>query len=163
MKTTIFILLIFMVIVNACILTYFYIDFKRGCEDYLKIAGDAPNIERANQYLGHALDYIEANKLTVGNTAIFFDTPDCDLSIWHEQLLGAKQTTDSILARSDVTQLEKDNALMKLREVILDDGSSGAVVTCPNWITWYPKQGRVLLWIICAWLGLIIYGLYWLN
>jgi hypothetical protein len=47
---------------------------------------------------------------------------------------------------SSAMQLEKSNALMKIREVVLDDSSSGTSVTLPANISWYPNQWLMLIW-----------------
>lgn len=136
-------------------------NFDNGCGSYLKLAGDAPTVEKADEFLGRALEYIEQNGLTRGNSAYLMKTPASDLKIWYEQIKGAKATTESILARQQageqVTQLEKDNALMKIREVVLDDTSSGTSVTQPAWVTVHPNQWIYLAWALIS-IGLAVWG-----
>lgn len=148
----------------ALVATINWYGFKNGCSAYLKLAGDAPNIEKADEFLGKALEYIEENELTRGNSAILFKTPDADLRIWYEQLLGAKRTTEDVLEslRKDpasIDQLTRDNALMKLREVVLDEGSDGTEVTLPANISWYPYHYAItLMWclVIALWIVVIV-------
>lgn len=135
---------------------YLAYDFSRSCGDYLKLAGDAPNVEKADEFLGQALEYIEENNLTSGDSAILFvKQPTNNLKIWYGQIKGAKATTESILKRKaasadSVTQLEQDNALMKIREVVLDSSSSGTSVTTPAWISLYPNQRAMAAWWILS-------------
>ncbi len=115
------------------------------------MAGDAPTIERADDFLGKAIVHIEQKGLTNGNSAYMFSTPKNDLSIWYNQLKEAKKTTEDIIMRagndhSSAMQLEKSNALMKIREVVLDNSSSGTSVTLPANISWYPNQWLMLIW-----------------
>lgn len=139
-----------LIIYAVCLISWWY-DFSGNCEDYLKLAGDAPNVNKAADFLGTALNYIELNHLTSGNSAIYFKKPDADLGIWYEQLLGAYETADS-LRQSTASQLELDNALMKIREVVLD----GTIVTVPTKITWYPSQIGIFWWLILSIICLII-------
>ena len=68
--------------------------------------------------------------------------------VQYQQLKGAKETTEEVLKNSNVTQLTKDNVLMKIREVILDDAGGEVKVTTPSHITWFPYQVLILLmWI----------------
>jgi hypothetical protein len=131
-----------------------WISFKAGCEDYLKLAGDAPTVERAHSFLGTAVAHIESHNLTQGNAAFIFKTPSQNLGIWYGQIKGAYDTAGTLLQREkanpgSVTQLERDNALMKIREVVLDQGDRSPSVTAPKNAWLYPNQwGFVLLWIV---------------
>jgi len=66
----------------------FWYDVKAGCVDYLKLAGDAPNVQKADEFLGKALEYMERNNLTSGNSAFIFHTPSADVGIWYGQIKG---------------------------------------------------------------------------
>lgn len=137
---------------------------KAECSDYLKLSADAPSIQKADHFLGEALKYLERKKLTKGNSAFLFRTPSNDVGIWYEQIKGAKETTEDILKRDSlvtVAQLEKDNALMKVREVILDEGSSGTEVTLPAHLTTFPYQWLFFLWWIFTVIVLIIGIIVW--
>jgi|GEM_PF-4101285 len=138
------------ILVSVFSIIFWYI-FAKNCEDYLKLAGDAPNIEKADKFLGQALAHIEKENLTSGNSAYMFKTPINDVGIWHEQIKGAKDTTEDIIKRIKenplaVSQLERDNALMKIREVVLDGSKKGTKVTLPDAITWFPYQWGMLIW-----------------
>ncbi|HBI16718.1 MAG TPA: hypothetical protein DDY52_00970 [Candidatus Moranbacteria bacterium] len=129
----------------------FWYSFAKNCEDYLKLAGDAPSIEKADKFLGQALSYIEKENLTRGNSAYIFHTPKNDVGIWYEQIKGAKETTLFLLDKIEnkpeiVSQLEQDNALMKIREVVLDSSQNGTSVTLPDAITWFPYQWGMFIW-----------------
>lgn len=150
----------------ALVSVYLWYDFSKGCEDYLKLAGDAPNVERADGFLENALEYIEENNMTSGNSAILFTKPSNDVGIWYNQIKGAKSTTENILKRKtadpdSVTQLEQDNALMKIREVVLDNASTGTSVTSPQWIEWYPNQRLMMFWWIMS--AIFIIGVIVVN
>lgn len=141
----------------------FWYSFVKNCEDYLKLAGDAPNVVRADEFLGQALDYIEKENLTSGNSAYIFHTPKNDVGIWYEQIKGAKETTAALLKKAkenpeSVSQLEQDNALMKIREVVLDSSKSGTKVTLPDAIAWFPYQWGMLVW---WWISTIINMVGW--
>lgn len=135
---------------------------KVGCTDYLKLSADAPNIQKADDFLDKALEYLERKNLTKGNSAYLFHAPSNDVGIWYEQIKGAKETTKDILERdSSVSQLEKDNSLMKVREVILDEGSDGTQVTMPVHLDTFPYQWLFLLWWIFTIIILIVGAIVW--
>lgn len=142
--------------------------FDNNCGDYLKLAADAPNVQRAEEFLGKAISYIEEKGLTNGHTAIVFDLPGNDLALWYGNLFGARTTLKQILEREvenlgSVSQLEKDNALMKVREVLLDHGKEGTIVTLPDWISWHPNQGVMLIGVLLCIL-LIVFTLFlWIT
>lgn len=127
--------------------------FDRDCGDYLKLAADAPTVERADGFLSKAIAYLDRTGRTAGNSAIIFKTPENDVGIWYGQLKAAHETTITILAKKpDATQLERDNALMKIRETLLDQGETGTVVTAPAHISIVPYQVAiaVLFWLLLA-------------
>lgn len=146
----------FIIVVIVSILLWY--DFGKNCGDYLKLAGDAPTVERADMFLEKALQHIEESNLTSGNSAFIFHSPSADVGIWYNQIRGAKATTERILYRisndsGSVSQLEMDNALMKIREVVRDTGES---VTLPPHITWYPYQWAMLIWWLLSVLFIVI-------
>lgn len=149
-----------LIVVSLCSTMWWY-DFSRNCEDYLKLAGDAPTLERADEFLGKAVGFVEQKGLTGGNSAYIFRTPKNDVGIWYGQLKAAKETTGTLLKKigenpTSVTQLERDNALMKIREVVLDDSQGGVSVTAPEHIMWFPNQWLIALWWFATMVGLVI-------
>lgn len=131
--------------------------WNRDCGDYLKLAGDAPTVEKAHEFLTKAVTYIESHGLTEGNTGIIFHRTTNDLGLWYGNVLGAKATVDTLVQQlqqnpESVPQLTRDNALMKIREVVLDHSKDGQDVTAPDWVSMHPYQG--LYWII-FWVSLV--------
>ncbi len=134
------ILIVMGVITVSC-----WYNFKSNCEDYLKLAGDAPSVEKADMFLGRALGYIEKKNLTSGNSAFVFNTPSNDVGIWYEQIRGAKETTAKLLERkkkdpNSVSEMEASNTLMKIREVVLDASDGKTTVTLPASMDWFPYR-----------------------
>lgn len=141
--------------------------FNHDISNWLKLAGDAPTVERANEFLTMATKNIVHKGLTSGNSAFIFRNPDADLGIWYSQVTGARATLQSIINRSasdpeSVSQLERDNALMKIREVLLDEGENGTKVTTPPNMSLYPFQwlffflypfsgiGAIIFWVAAS-------------
>lgn len=128
-----------------------YFSFKVHCKDYLKLASDAPTVERAAGFLEQAVSYIEEKGLTEGNSSWIVKTPTNDIGIWYEQLKSAQSVLRGIIEREgdegSISQIERDNALMKLREVLLDVGES-TTVTLPAYISLYPYQKMVMYWMV---------------
>jgi hypothetical protein len=144
--------IISLVLVSVVSIQFWY-SFKTNCGDYLKLAGDAPTVERANEFLDKAISYLERENKTSGNSALIFHTPANDVGVWYGQLKAAKQIVEQVLnyqpkASEDpnLLQVNKSNALMKVRETVLDQGENGVSVTKPAHITWYPNQWGMTIW-----------------
>lgn len=115
------------------------ITFNVNCKGYLKRAADSNTIEMAKKELDMALLYLENEGLTDGYTSVIYKTPDEDIGFWYSNLKASSEELGAISV--DATILEKSNALMKLRETLLDQGEKSQVVTIPNGISRYPHNG----------------------
>lgn len=115
------------------------IEFNVNCKGYLKRAADANTVSIAKQELDMALDYLEKEGLTEGYTSVLYKTPDEDIGFWYSNLKSASKELGNIL--EDASTLEKSNALMKLRETLVDQGEKGSIITCPKGIARYPYNG----------------------
>jgi hypothetical protein len=124
--------------------------FNYECGGYLKLAADAPTVERANGFLVRAVSYLDKTGRTHGNSAVIFKTPGNDVGIWYAQIMESLKTTEEIIKKgSGASQLERDNALMKIRETLLDVGESGTELTHPAHIAIVPYQvAIVVLWLV---------------
>jgi len=137
------------------------VQFQGQCEDYLKLAGDAPTVDKAVGYLRPALDYLERNDMTRGNCAFFFRNPSSDMGLWYGNIKGAYDEAQALLERqaknpTSVTSVDRSNLLIKIREVVIDNGSEGhTVVTSPGNAWLYPFQW---LWVI-GWAVFVLLGL----
>ena len=129
--------------------------FSRDCGSYLKLAADAPTVERASGFMETAIAYLVATGRTQGNSAVIFKTPKNDVGIWYQQTRAALETTRAIIQKgAGASQLERDNALMKIRETLLDMGESGTQLTLPSHISIVPYQVLiVILWWMLLPLG----------
>lgn len=134
------------------------INFSRNCEGYLKRAGDANTVALAEDQLTIALEYIEKRELTSGNSSLLWQVPRNDLGFWYQNLNSSLEELRGVPA--EATQLERSNVLMKLRETLLDDTSSGLVVTHPRNISIYPNV-RVFwtILLLCVVAGVV--ALFW--
>ncbi|MFH1508697.1 MAG: hypothetical protein ABIE68_00860 [bacterium] len=154
-----------LIIVGVCSISWWY-DFHSEIGDHLKNAGDAPNLEMANEFLSAAIEKMEEQGLTSGNSAFFFNKLKVtDVGIWYRKINEANETVSDLLARivedpESVSQLVRDNALMKIREVVLDEGKSGTEVTLPAHIVWFPSEVGILLW---WWISFIIAAIGWVS
>lgn len=126
---------------------------KQGCTGYLRRAANASSVESAAESLDTAIAYLQREGKTNGWSYLFFRTPDCDVGYWYRNLVSARDELRNIPATA--SQLEKSNQLMKLREVLMEDGKSGAVVTAPPYLYWFPYE--VGMWGLAA--GILILAL----
>ena len=126
------------------------ISFNINCGDYLKRAADANTVELAVKELETALNYIEENDLTDGYTSVIYKSPDEDLGFWYTNIKSAYEELKSI--PDNATMMEKSNALMKLRETLLDNGEKGETLTIPSGISVYPNNAlmMILTFIACV-------------
>lgn len=130
------------------------IKFNANCGDYLKLAADATNIEIAEKHLSKAISYLEEKNLTDGYTKIFVYQPINDIGIWYENLKNAQIQLQEMKAK-EVTELEESNALMKLRETILNNDG---LVTHPLGIS-VANNFTSVFWFNCtSWLLFILGG-----
>lgn len=123
--------------VPPAITGYKSITFNQQCEGYLKQAADASTPEIALDRLNIAIDYIEAHNLTSGYTSILWKTQDEDMGYWYNNLITCRGNLEKCFSS---TQLEKDNALMRVREVLTDQGEKGTTLTIPDGISRAPHN-----------------------
>ena len=112
--------------------------FNQNCGGYLKRAADANVINMAKVELNRALVYIEAKGLTNGYTSVFFRTPDEDLEFWYQNIKSALTELNTL--GEDTSTLEKSNALIKLRETLLDHRDGADSLTVPAGISIFPNN-----------------------
>lgn len=121
--------------VSLGITVYRSIMFKQNCSGYLKQAADASTVQIAIDKLDIAIQYLEDNNLTQGYTSIVYKTQDEDLGFWYNNIINAREQLKVSLNGS---KLEQDNALMRVREALLDNGEKGTELTVPDGISRYP-------------------------
>lgn len=130
--------------------------FNVNCSGHLKRAADANTIEIAKTELDIALEYLEQEGLTEGYTSVLYKTPDEDISFWYSNLKAASVELGNISA--DASTLETSNALMKLRETLLDKGEKSEHITAPAGISRYPYNG--ILGTLMVFSMLFMLGVY---
>lgn len=129
-----------------------------NCISYFEMAADANSVEIAEKHLTSGIKYLEEHNLTQGNTKILIYKPTYDLGLWYENLKSAQSQLQELNAKEGLTELEASNALMKLRETLLNSEGS---VTHPDMISFYPNHVSWFLSMILIWLllvGAIVFG-----
>jgi len=134
------------------------IRMTQDCTGHLKRAADSNTIELAQKELKTALQYLENKELTTGYTSVIYRTPDEDIGFWYDNLKASLDELDQIIAKKEVTQLEKSNILMKLRETLIDHEDSGTHVTKPKGVAWYPHNALLGILNLIGALALLISG-----
>lgn len=161
MKSLFIILCIIAIIIPLVVYTVAIVNcvqFDANCINYLKMAADANNVELAEKHLSTAIAYLEDHDLTHGNTKIIIYKPTDDIGFWYENLKSAQTQLQELKSKEDLTDLEESNALMKLRETLLE---GEGVVTHPNMISFYPSHvgwfwSMCLIWLL--WFLAIVFG-----
>lgn len=120
-----------------------------NCIDFLELAADANSVDLAEKYLTKGIEYLEANNLTSGFTKIIVYKPTNDIGFWYENLKSAQTQLQELSQKEDLTELEESNALMKLRETLLDSEGS---VTHPQMISYYPNGAFWFWYMALIWL-----------
>lgn len=135
------------------------IHMDSNCISYFEMAADANSVELAEKHLTSGIEYLEENNLTEGNTKVFIYKPTNDLGLWYENLKSAQAQLQELSSKEELTELEESNALMKLRETLLNSDGS---ITHPNMISFYPNHIS-WFWVMCLiwvlWFGAFIFGL----
>ena len=131
-----------------------------NCISYLKMAANANSVQLAEKHLSKSIEYLENNNLTNGYTEIFVYKPTNDIKLWYENLVSAQQQLQDLNSKEELSELEESNALMKLRETLLDSGKREDV-THPVLISFYPNTiswfwSLLLIWLL--WVGAVIFG-----
>ena len=128
------------------------IQFDIQCKGYLELAANANSIELAKSNLDKAIQYIEKNRLTSGNSAIFIKSPSNNITFWYANLKACQKEIWELSVRGGTT-LEQTNLLMKLRESLLNN----EVVIVPKFLSMYPYQKvTILMLYISAIFGILI-------
>ena len=143
-----------------------YVQFDRNCLAYLELAADANSVDIAEKHLSSALKYLEANELTEGKTHIVISSPTEDIGIWYENLKSAQKQLRELKETEGLTEMEESNALMKLRETLLN--STGGV-TYPENISLYPNHITLfwlnstlwLVWVLALFCGMAAHESDW--
>lgn len=134
------------------------IQMNANCISYFEMAADANSVELAEKHLTSGIKYIEENNLTEGHTKLLVYKPTNDLGLWYENLKSAQTQLQELNSNEELTELEESNALMKLRETLLDSEGS---VTHPLMISFYPNHigwfwSMCLIWLV--WIGAFLFG-----
>lgn len=134
------------------------IPMDANCVSYFEMAADANSVELAEKHLTSGIEYLEENNLTEGNTKVLIYKPTCDLGLWYENLKSAQAQLQELSSKEELTELEESNALMKLRETLLNSEGS---VTHPSMISFYPNHigwfwAMWLIWLL--WIGAFVFG-----
>jgi hypothetical protein len=134
------------------------IPMDANCISYFSMAADANSVELAEKHLTSGITYLEENNLIEGNTKILIYKPTVDIGLWYENLKSAQVQLQELSTNEELTELEESNALMKLRETLLD---SNGCVTYPYMISFYPNHIGwfwTMLFIWTLWIGSIVFG-----
>lgn len=124
---------------------YRSIVFDYQCKEYLSLAANANSIELARTNLDKAIQYIEQNQLTSGNTAFFIKGPSTDLTSWYANLKACQKEV-WIMDVKKGTVLEETNLLMKLRESLMSEG----LIIIPENIALHPNQLQYMIVLGCS-------------
>ena len=125
--------------------TYKAIVFDTQCKEYLSLAANANSIELARTNLDKAIQYIEQNQLTSGNTAFFIKGPSTDLTSFYTNLKACQKEV-WIMSVKKGTVLEETNLLMKLRESLMSEG----LIIIPENIALHPNQLQYMIVLGCS-------------
>ena len=129
-----------------------------NCISYFEMAADANSVGLAEKHLSSGIKYLEEHNLTEGNTKVLVYKPTKDLGLWYTNLKSAQSQLQELNSKEELTELEESNALMKLRETLLNSEGS---VTHPSLISFYPSHvswswTMWLIWLL--WIGAFVFG-----
>ena len=114
------------------------VKFNQQCGGYLEQAANANTVELAKERLDIAIKYIEDHNLTTGYTSVLWKTEDENLEFWYRNIKACRNELEEAM---DLSQLEKSNVLMKVRESLKESkGENGDKVIIPAGISRYPHN-----------------------
>ena len=159
--------------VNVCFLLflggYYFvanIRFTTECGGHLKRAADANTVELAHKELSQALNYIRQHEMTEGSTGVIFSFPKNDVGFWYTNLNDSFSELDRVIKSSpqgkidQLGEVARSNALIKLRETLLDHGANGEeIITTPSGIHIFPHNVSYVSSVIIAILLCVISGI----
>jgi hypothetical protein len=156
MKNLFILTLIFVasLVIPACVVVK-SIRFTQECGGYLEQAANANTVELAAERLDHAIAYMEQHGLTEGYTSVLWKTEDENIGFWYRNVVACRNELSEAM---DLSQLEKSNVLMKVRESLMQNhGEHGDKIIVPPGISRYPHN---LGWGIARW-AFWLYFLVW--
>lgn len=152
-------------LIFAAVETIVAISFSINVTNRLKRAADANTVEIAIEELDSVVSFLEENDIKNGYTSVLYQTPDEDIGFWYKNLKTSLTELKGLPA--DSSTLEKSNALMKLRETLLDSGKDSDTVTEPDGISRYPHNTAWACgnWILIPILVLFVayFGFRWFD
>lgn len=125
--------------------------FEINCGGHLERAASANSVELADTELKSALQYMEENHLTQGNTGCLWSVPSNDVGFWYNNIKSAQTELSTLPANA--TPLEKTNVLIKLRESIMHHSDNSDKLNCPDGISVFPSN---MLYAVFFWIGIIL-------
>lgn len=126
--------------------------FDIKCGGHIKRAADANTTETAVKELETVVAYLEAHKMTEGNTAalqFLWTPPDRDVGFWYGNIKSSLAELKKLNSEADVEK--RDVKLLKLRQTLMDHSEQGEGVTVPPGISVFPHN---VLYFVWCWVGL---------
>lgn len=130
--------------------TFYSTQIDRHVLQHLKLAADAGDIALAKEQLTLALENARYYGLDrPGFTSLVLTVPSDDVGFWYKNTQSALTTVTALREDSP----DKQMALLKLRQILLDHNKDGEGVTYPDGISAYPYNR-----LFCIWLWLSVFG-----
>ncbi len=134
---------------------YRSIKFNQDCGGYLDQAANANTVELAIDRLNRAIDYLEKHNMTSGYTSVLWRTEDENVGFWYRNICACR---DELVEVKDMSQLEKSNVLMKVRESLKEStGEHGDKVIIPPGISRFPDNLGFGIFRCIFWLYFVFY------
>lgn len=132
-------------------LVYKNITFDIEIGSRMKRAADANTVEIAVKELDVVIDNIEKRGLETGTTSVLYSTPACDLDFWYNNIKASRDELRSIQNDKLATIMDKTNALIKLRESLINHtGQNGETINIPPAAAVHPYN-VVMTYAILIW------------
>jgi hypothetical protein len=128
------------------------IQYDRAIGGHLKLAADANNTALAQRKITLATEGMEAWGLCNEGgkdcfSSVIYRTPDEDVGFWRENIQNTLADLENMSDEERADNLIESNQLMKVRETLLDNSSSGDKVTSPEGISRYPNNVGFAWWM----------------
>lgn len=129
------------------VVMFSWYSFVSNTVGYLRLVENASTIEKADELLGQALVYIDKHRMIGVNSVsviAFGDDPDALCG----RIKAAKEISAKIKDSNSVLQSERDNALVKVREVVFNNSKTPGTLLANAFLL-----GIVIWWcvsLVCA-------------
>ena len=129
---------------------------NKNCIKYIKDTATTTDVIQAENNLSKAIEYLETNNLTKGNTGCFTKVSDDDINDWYQTLKYYQSEFQEII-KNDIESYKGAYMILNFQKEML---TSEGEVFYPEHLEIYPYQ---LIWTIILIIGIVIFVISYMS